>query len=144
MTARRAKMLPTRSELRILHALWDLGQGTVEDVTKHRSFSRPPNYKTTQTLLRIMEQKGLVRHLIRGRVFLFLPCVTREEVGKVSVRRLLEQNFGGSPAELLVNLLESASVDEAELEELESLIRKYRVQTRDLSGRGDGPDRPAS
>jgi BlaI family penicillinase repressor len=133
MTARRAKVLPTRSELRILHALWDLGQGTVEDVTRHHSFSRRPNYKTTQTLLRIMEQKGLVRHLIRGRVFLFVPCVTREEVGKVSVRRLLEQNFGGSPAELLVNLLESAPVDEPELEELESLIRKYRMQKRNGS-----------
>jgi predicted transcriptional regulator len=66
MTARRPKVLPTRSELRILNALWDLGQGTVEDVTRHHSFSRRPNYKTTQTLLRIMEQKGLVRHLLRG------------------------------------------------------------------------------
>ena len=133
MTPRRAKVLPTRSELRILHALWDLGQGTVEDVTRHRSFSRRPNYKTTQTLLRIMEQKGLVRHLIRGRVFLFVPCVTRDEVGKVSVRQVLEQNFGGSPAELLVNLLESSPVDESELEELESLIRKYRMQKRNGS-----------
>ncbi len=129
---RRAKVLPTRSELRILNALWDLGQGTVEDVTRHHGFSRRPNYKTTQTLLRIMEQKGLVRHLIRGRVFLFVPCVSREQVGQVSVRRLLEQNFGGSPAELLVNLLESAPVAESELDELESLIRKYRAQKRDV------------
>jgi BlaI family transcriptional regulator, penicillinase repressor len=133
MTPRRAKVVPTRSELRILNALWDLGQGTVEDVTRYRGFSRRPNYKTTQTLLRIMEQKGLVRHVIRGRVFLFVPCVTREDVGKVSVRRLLEQNFGGSPAELLVNLLESGPVDESELQELESLIRKYRMQKRDSS-----------
>lgn len=137
---RRAKVLPTRSELRILNALWDLGQGTVEEVTKHPSFSRRPNYKTTQTLLRIMEQKGLVRHLIRGRVFLFVPCVTREEVGKVSVRRLLEQNFGGSPAELLVNLLQSAAVEESELEELESLIRKYRMQKRDSEREASGDD----
>ncbi|HEY6252791.1 MAG TPA: BlaI/MecI/CopY family transcriptional regulator [Candidatus Angelobacter sp.] len=131
MTTRRAKVLPTRSELRILNALWDMGQGTVEDVTRHHSFSQRPNYKTTQTLLRIMEQKGLVRHLVRGRGFLFEPCVSREDVGKVSVRRLLEQNFGGSPAELLVNLLESKPVAEDELEELESLIRKYRLQKRD-------------
>lgn len=135
MTARRSKAIPTGSELRILNALWDLGQGTVEDVTRHPSFSRRPNYKTTQTLLRIMEQKGLVRHILRGRVFLFVPSVSREEVGQVSVRKLLEQNFGGSPAELLVNLLESASADEAELEELEALIRKYRMQKRDPSTR---------
>src|SRR5215467_743855 len=135
MTTRRAKVLPTRSELRILNALWDLGQGTVEDVTRHPTFSRRPNYKTTQTLLRIMEQKGLVRHLLRGRGFLFEPCVTREQVGQVSVQRLLEQNFGGSPAELLVNLLESKPVAEEELEELESLIRKYRMQKRDSNER---------
>jgi predicted transcriptional regulator len=69
-------------------------------------------------------------------VFLFAPCVTREQVGKTSVRRLLEQNFGGSPAELLVNLLESAPVEDSELEELESLIRKYRLQKRDPSAGG--------
>jgi BlaI family transcriptional regulator, penicillinase repressor len=142
MASRRINLLPTRAELRILQALWDLGQGTVEDITQHRSFSRPPNYKTTQTLLRIMEKKKLVRHLMQGRVFLFVPNVTRENVGKVSVRRLMEQHFGGSPTELLVNLLESAKVDEAELEELESLIRKYRVQTRDLSGRAADSDSP--
>jgi BlaI family transcriptional regulator, penicillinase repressor len=128
MKARRAKMLPTQSELQILHALWELGQGSVEDIINHSSFSRRPNYKTTQTLLRIMEQKGLVRHEISGRLFLFAPCITREEVGKSSVRRLLEQNFGGSPAELLVNLLESETVKESELEQLEALIRKYRKQ----------------
>ena len=128
MKARRAKVLPTQSELQILHALWELGQGSVEDIINHSSFSRRPNYKTTQTLLRIMEQKGLVRHEIRGRLFLFAPCITREEVGTGSVRRLLEQNFGGSPAELLVNLLESESVKESELQELEALIRKYRKQ----------------
>src|SRR5690349_7791704 len=133
MKARRAKMLPTQSELQILNALWELGQGSVEEVISHRSFPRRPNYKTTQTLLRIMEQKGLVRHEIRGRVFLFAPCISREEVGKGTVRRLLEQYFGGSLAELLVNLLESESVKESELEELESLIRKYRRQKRDSS-----------
>lgn len=135
MATRRINLIPTKAELRILHALWDLGQGTVEDVTKHSTFSRPPNYKTTQTLLRIMEQKNLVRHLMQGRVFVFVPNVTREQVGKVSVRRVLEQHFGGSPTQLLVNLLETAKVDEAELEELESLIRKYREQTRYSSGR---------
>ena len=145
MTVRRAKVLPTRSELRILNALWDLGQATVEDVTRHRTFPRRPNYKTTQTLLRIMEQKGLVRHFLRGRVFLFAPRVTREEVGQGTVRQLLEQNFGGSPAELLVNLLESAPVAERELDELESLIRKYRSQKHNSSGRAaPGSGTPAS
>jgi BlaI family penicillinase repressor len=121
-------VLPTRAENRILQVLWELGQGTVEDVINHPSQNPKPNYKTTQTILRIMEEKGLVRHMSRGRVFVFEPCVSREQVGRLSVKTLLQQNFGGSPTELLVNLLEAGPVKESELEELEALIRKHRLQ----------------
>ncbi len=120
--------LPTRAETRILQVLWEIGPATVEEVINHSSFLSRPNYKTTQTILRIMEEKGLVKHVSRGRVFVFSPCVSREQVGRLSVQTLLQQNFGGSPAELLVNLLEAGPVQESELEELEALIRKYRLR----------------
>lgn len=126
-------VLPTRAEMRILQVLWDLEQATVEEVINHASLAPRPNYKTTQTILRIMEEKGLVRHVSRGRVFVFEPCVTRDQVGRLSVQTLLEQNFGGSPAQLLVNLLEAGPVKEPELEELEALIRNYRKQKGDGS-----------
>jgi predicted transcriptional regulator len=128
MDAQPNSVLPTRAEMRILQVLWELDHGTVEDVISHTSLSPRPNYKTTQTILRIMEEKGLVRHMNRGRVFVFEPCVSREHVGRLSVQTLLEQNFGGSPAELLVNLLEAGPVKECELDELEALIRNYRKQ----------------
>ena len=133
MKARRKTVLPTRAELRLLQVLWQLGQATVEEVVNHSHSSPKPNYKTVQTLLRIMEQKGLVRHASRGRVFVFEPRVTREEVGRLSVRTLMEQTFGGSPAELLVNLLEAGPANENELDELEALIRNYREQRREPS-----------
>lgn len=122
--------LPTRAELRILQVLWELGQGTVEDVVRRLPSSPRANYKTVQTLLRIMEQKGFVGHITRGRVFVFQPRVTREEMGRLSICNLLQQNFGGSPTELLMNLLEGNLADESELEELEALIRRYRTQRR--------------
>ena len=133
MKTRRKTVLPTRAELRLLQVLWQLGQATVEEVLNHSHSSPKPNYKTVQTLLRIMEQKGLVRHASRGRVFVFEPRVTREEVGRLSVRTLMEQTFGGSPAELLVNLLEAGPANENELDELEALIRNYREQRREPS-----------
>jgi BlaI family transcriptional regulator, penicillinase repressor len=128
MTSRKNPAPPTRAELRILNALWELKSGTIDEIIHHPSFSSPPNYKTTQTILRIMEEKGLARHTTGGRVFVFEPAVSREWVEKVSVRTILEQNFGGSPAKLLVNLLESGPVAEKELEELEALIRNYRLR----------------
>jgi predicted transcriptional regulator len=132
MTSRKNPAPPTRAELRILNALWALKSGTIEEIIHHPSFSSPPNYKTTQTILRIMEEKGLARHTTGGRVFVFEPAVSREWVEKMSVRTILEQNFGGSPAKLLVNLLESGPVAEQELEELEALIRNYRIQKGEI------------
>ncbi|MGC2697866.1 MAG: BlaI/MecI/CopY family transcriptional regulator [Candidatus Angelobacter sp.] len=126
--ASRKIMVPTRAELHILHALWDLGQATIEEIIHHPGFASPPNYKTTQTILRIMEEKGLARHTARGRVFVFEAHITSEQVGRLSVRTLLKENFQGSPAKLLVNLLESGPVDAAELQELETLIQKYRIK----------------
>lgn len=119
-------VLPTRGEMRILNALWDLGEATVEEVIKHPSFPSPPNYKTTQTLLRIMEDKGLARHIKRGRVFIFVATVTREQVTRLSVQNLLEHNFSGSLTQMMVGVIETGAVKEAELEELENLIRNYR------------------
>ncbi|HKF21037.1 MAG TPA: BlaI/MecI/CopY family transcriptional regulator [Candidatus Angelobacter sp.] len=133
MASRKNPLLPTRAEMRILQALWELGHATIEDVIHHSSFSSPPNYKTTQTILRIMEDKGLARHTNRGRVFVFEPLVTREQIDRLSVRTLLEQNFGGFPSKLLVNLLETGAVDEAELKELEDLIRRFRKQKGDTA-----------
>jgi BlaI family transcriptional regulator, penicillinase repressor len=120
-------ILPTRGETKILNVLWELGEATVEEVIKHPSFPTPPNYKTTQTLLRIMEEKGLARHSTRGRVFVFAPCVTRDQVTRLSVQNLLEQTFAGSLTDMMVGVIETGTVKESELEELEALIRNYRT-----------------
>jgi len=54
-----------------LEILWRIREGTIEEVLEASEEKPPPNYKTTQTLLRIMEQKKLVTHRPRGRAFLF-------------------------------------------------------------------------
>jgi predicted transcriptional regulator len=128
------KYLPTTSELRLLQILWDSGEGTVEDVVNAHPPRNRPNYKTTQTLLRIMEEKGFIAHENRGRVFVFTPLISRKAIDKMSIQSLLSQNFGGSPTGLFVNLLEAAKVKETDLDELEAQIREYRKKS-DFNGR---------
>jgi len=126
LRSRTKVLLPTDAELRILDALWELGEGTVEDVV-NRSPSNPrANYKTVQTLLRIMENKGFVQHTTRGRAFVFMSCVTRDEIGRVSAKRLVDRNFQGSHTAMLMNLLDSNHIKEDELDALERLIQQYR------------------
>ena len=126
LRSRTRVLLPTDAELLILDALWELGEGTVEDIV-NRSPSNPrANYKTVQTLLRIMENKGFVQHTTRGRAFVFMSCVTRDEIGRVSAKQLVDRNFQGSHTAMLMNLLDSNHIKEDELDALERLIQQYR------------------
>jgi BlaI family penicillinase repressor len=126
LKASRGKCLPTASELRLLQILWDKGEGSVEDIVNAHQPRNRPNYKTTQTLLRIMEEKGFIAHENRGRVFVFAPLISRKAIDKMSIQNLLSQNFGGSPTGLFVNLLDAAKMKEKDLDELEAQIREYR------------------
>jgi BlaI family transcriptional regulator, penicillinase repressor len=119
-------VIPTTAEFRLLEILWVLEEGTIEDLLRASEKDSPLNYKTVQTVLRIMENKKLVSHSIRGRAFVYRPRVKRHEVSRLSLRSLLQRYFRGSRTELLVNLLEDERIGNSELQELEGLIRNYR------------------
>ena len=100
----RPTVLPTPAEFRLLEILWVLEEGTIDDLLQASKDSRL-NYKTVQTVLRIMENKKFVSHSIRGRAFAYRARVKRREVSRVSLRSLIQRYFRGSRTELLVNLL---------------------------------------
>jgi BlaI family penicillinase repressor len=118
-------VIPTAGEFRLLEVLWVLEEGTIEDLLRAAEDSKL-NYKTVQTVLRIMENKKFVSHSMRGRAFVYRPRIKRREVSRISLRSLLKRYFRGSRTELLVNLLEDERIANTELQELEGLIRNYR------------------
>jgi|ERR1700677_345531 BlaI family transcriptional regulator, penicillinase repressor len=120
------QLVPTPAEMRLLQVLWDLKEASVDEVVNAHPEKERPNYKTTQTLLRIMEQKGFITHESRGRVFIFTPLVSRKTIDSLSVQALVSRNFRGSAAGLLINLLETSSIKKKELDELEAYLREYR------------------
>ena len=126
---KRKLSIPTAGEMRLLQILWDREEATVEEVVSAHAEKERPNYKTTQTLLRIMEQKGFIAHENRGRVFIFRPLVSRKTIDDLSVQALVSRNFNGSAAGLLINLLEASPIKKNELDELEAYIREYRKRS---------------
>ena len=121
-------VLPTPGELRLLQILWRIGEGSVEDILKSADESPAPNYKTVQTLLRIMEHKGQVDHFQKGRAFVFRPLIGRTDVHHLSIREVTKKYFTGSRTELLVELLRDERISASELRELENLIRERRKE----------------
>jgi predicted transcriptional regulator len=115
---------PTPRELQILKVLWDQGPLSVRAVFGHLEVEKDLAYNTVQTLLRIMEEKGLVRHHVEGRTFVYTPCFSRDE----SAVRFLDRVFDGAADELVQSLLRSERLSPDELARVSALIAKARRQ----------------
>jgi predicted transcriptional regulator len=113
-------------EARLLRALWALGQATVEQVVSYFPLNERPNYKTTHTMLRILESKGFLTHTVVGKAFVFRPLISQEEVTRASVDLLLNQSFGGSTRGLMINLIEGGRLKNSDLRDLEDLINQHK------------------
>lgn len=117
---------PTGRELEILKVLWEQGACPVRIVYKHMLAAQPAGkdlaYNTVQTLLRLMEDKGLVTHRVEGRAFVYEPAYSREQ----SASRFLDRVFDGAASELVLSLIKSERVPVAELDRMQQLIADAR------------------
>jgi BlaI family transcriptional regulator, penicillinase repressor len=125
--------VPSERELEILKVLWDLGKGSVRDVYEQLAPNGEVHFNTVQTLLRIMEDKGLVRHRASGRTFIYSPSHGREQV----TRRFLHKVFNGALDQMVLTLLQTEDASATELRELERLIAKARKERQAREGEGN-------
>lgn len=114
---------PTGRELEILKVLWEHGPCSVRDVHRELQVLGEPAYNTVQTLLRIMEEKkGLVKHHVTGRTFVYSARFSRDETTTSYAATVLERVFDGAAAELVQSLLRTERVTSAELHRMETMI----------------------
>lgn len=114
-------------QLRIMRVLWEAGDATVSDVQQRVDDGRLA-YTTVATMLRKMEDRGLVGHVEDGRKFVYRAAVTMQDVTRSMAGDLVDRLFDGSLADAVSHLLESREVGRDELARLEQLIqeRKHR------------------
>jgi BlaI family penicillinase repressor len=113
---------PSPREVDVLKALWALGSGSVREVHKWMCPDGELAFNTIQTLLRIMEDKGLIRHRSEGRTFIYEPIYSRDRV----TARLLHRIFDGAIDEAVLSLLQAKDATEEELRALERMIAEAR------------------
>jgi BlaI family penicillinase repressor len=121
---------PSERELDVLKVLWEIRSGTVRDVHEHLSPDLGLAFNTIQTVLRNMEDKGLVGHRAEGRTFTYFPKHTREQV----TSRFLTKVFDGALDQFVLSMLRAADAGAEELRELEKLIAQARSEKRSKKG----------
>jgi len=116
----------TRRERHIMDILFRLGRATAEEVMKE--LSGTPSYSTVRTQLRVLEQKGHVRHEEVGRRFVYMPVVRRQAVRKSALRHVVDTFFDGSVEQVVAALLggEAARLSDDELARIRDLVDKAR------------------
>jgi BlaI family penicillinase repressor len=113
----------TRRERQIMDVVFQLGRATAADV--HRRLRAAPSLTAVRTLIRILEEKGHLRHEVDGRTHVYSAAVPAHAAQRTALRHLLRTFFGGSTRGALVALLDldGRELSPAERRHVAELIR---------------------
>ncbi|MBD3851314.1 MAG: BlaI/MecI/CopY family transcriptional regulator [Acidobacteria bacterium] len=106
----------------IMQVLWARDEATVAEVHEALFDERGLAPTTIATMLRKMEDKGVVAHRVEDRHFVYQATVSEDAVRSTMVSELLDRLFAGDPAALVSHLVADHDIDEAEVERLRALL----------------------
>lgn len=120
--------LLTEVELELMNILWRLDEGSVADVIEALPKERDLAYTSVSTILRILEQKKILKTRKEGRGHVYIPILKKSEYEAKSVRHMVDKVFDGAPiamfGALVKELLDAKELDAAELSEIQAMLAK--------------------
>lgn len=129
MSATKVQQL-SRRERQIMDAVYRRSQATAAEVLK--DLPDPPSYSAVRALLRILEEKGHLRHKKDGPRYVYFPIRPRNDAARTALRGVLKTFFDGSPEKAVAALLDAADTDLSPetLGNLTRLIKQARKEGR--------------
>ena len=135
MPPRKSETL-TEAELRLMDVLWLKGSATVQQVLDELPQKPALAYNSILTTIRILENKGYLKHVKDGRAHLYIPLVERREATRSEIRHLVSRFFKDSHELLVLNILEDQGMEAEELKRLRQLL-----QPKDATGEAMGAEK---
>ena len=126
---------PSGREMEILKVLWELGPASVRDVCRRMCPKGELAFNTVQTLLRIMDDKGLVSHKRQGRTFIYTPRYSRDR----ATSSFVEKVFDGAIDQVVLSMMSTANPNPEELKQIEKIVADAR---RRKQRQGQGKKEP--
>ena len=120
----------SRRERQIMDVIYRLGRATAAEVLDE--LPDPPSYSAVRAMLRVLEDKGHLRHEQDGPRYVFLPTVNRERARQSALRHLVSTFFDGSAEQAVAALLDlkDGKLSDAELDRLSALIEHAKREGR--------------
>jgi len=117
-------------ERQIMEVIYAAGQATATDVLQ--KLPDPPSYSAVRALLRILENKGHLRHTVEGTRYVFVPTLSPDRARRSAIRSMLRTFFEGSPERAVAALLEvsRSGMSAEELARISRMIDRAREEGR--------------
>ena len=117
-----AETVLSKRERQIMDIVFRLGKASASEV--HELMPEPPTYTAVRTMLRLLEDKGLVQHYQDGRKYIYSPCSSPKSAGRSAFHRVLNVFFGGSLQDAVAAHLSDPNMqlEPGDLERLRAVI----------------------
>lgn len=116
----------SRRERQILEILYERGKASAAEV--RQAMPDAPGYSAVRALLRVLEEKGHVRHEEQGPKYVYLPVVARNKASRSAVKHVMDTFFAGSPEQIVAALLDvsAARLTREELDRMAAMIEQAK------------------
>lgn len=122
------KNLPSISdaEFEVMDVIWKYAPISTNEITDHLSKTKDWSPKTIYTMLSRLEKKGVIVHEKESRVFIYTPCVSKEQYIEAESRALANRFFYGAMSRMVVSFLDQKELSSEDLDELQRILDKKR------------------
>ncbi|MBV8730968.1 MAG: BlaI/MecI/CopY family transcriptional regulator [Acidobacteriia bacterium] len=116
----------SRRERQIMEVLYQRGKASAAEVRE--AMEDPPGYSAVRAMLRVLEEKGHIKHLAEGLKYVYAPVVARDKAKRSALKNLLDTFFQDSPEQVVAALLDVSSkrLTTEELDRMAEMIEKAR------------------
>jgi BlaI family transcriptional regulator, penicillinase repressor len=120
----------SRRERQIMDAIYRLGRATAAEVLEN--MPDPPGYSAVRAMLRLLEEKGYLRHEQQGPRYIYVPTLSRDKARQSALKQLVQTFFDNSTEQTVSALLDMSKsrMSDEELERLSELIERARKEGR--------------
>ena len=118
----------TRREREIMDILYRRGKATAHEVLA--GLAEPPSYSAVRALLRILEERGHVKHTVDGQQYVYAPAVAQTDARKSALSHLVKTFFAGSVEQAVAARVDRSNLSRDELDRLSELIERAKKEGR--------------
>jgi predicted transcriptional regulator len=120
----------SRRERQIMDILYQRGKASASDVRE--AMEDAPGYSAVRAMMRVLEEKGHVKHQAEGLKYVYVPVVAREKAKRSAVKHLLDTFFAGSPEQIVAALLDVSAtrLTREELDRMSELIERAKREEK--------------